>query len=802
MKQETTKIAKAMLDCILLLLPPPNQFSAPFVNRFLRGNFEFAVFIAPFIENLIVKRIYVNRRSVLALASISRLQTPSRIAEIEPILLYYVQNPKFSDSLILFLVNLEDQSSCSRLIRALTQIKFQDAFLKKQFAIIKAKWNVEKQKDFVQFSGSVDFLEQIQTCDYLFETFVNACLGFLATNATLFHDPGCFLPLVKLCHETLLMANLRVNPVLPVIKNPRDFCQSSISINLSNGRRRFSGISVDLDCRLISVEHWFNLQVNQVTSDLLQAAYSRRQELATVVAKSECGSTWPAKLALLNRAFEVPGYQQFRFSIEEHRFSAGDSLFQSVCATSARLQLSSTSPSISLVEGDIERVEFDVPASDFEETKDVLRLLSLIHAMFPQMCLESEKLADKINLRMCPVIETIGRISPLFSMVKCHPWLFPLGTRLLFVQLLTFDVPVALSIFQQNFEKPGAVRNEQQKLSLTVDRHRLFENGVTIFAKLGATPLAFDIRFLGEAGIGVGPTHEFFTLFSEQLCAQSANLWRSERMSGDYVFDSEGLFPRPDASLDLMRVVGTLCAKAFSMSTVVSFAFNPAFFRLVRGEEVNVADVDPARSLGWPEELFDLPFTYPGIPTLQMAAVERVTARNVADYVRLVGIYTCGRVLRPVAAAFRRGFSAVIPWEAMNVFSCEEVCELLRGDACAFTREELTKNVQSAHGYQDDSPQMAMLFDVLLEFPDADRSLFVKFVTGAKALPIGGFAALMPRLTVALRVTENGASPDATFPSVMTCANYLKLPEYSTKEILRERLGYAIRECQNAFELT
>jgi hypothetical protein len=348
----------------------------------------------------------------------------------------------------------------------MTQVKFQSSFLKAHFARTKAKLNVKKQKDYVPFSSNKDFVEHIRTCDYLSETFINACLSFLATTATQFRDPSSFLPLVKPYHETPLMANLRVTPVLPAIKTSRDFCQSSISINLSDGSRCFSGLSVDLDCHLISIEHWFNLQVNHVTADLLQSAYSQHHELARVVAKSECGWTSPAKLALLNRAFEVPGYQSFRFSIEEHRFSAGDSLFQSVCATSARLQLSSTVSLISLVEGDIERVEFDIPASDFEETKDVLRLLSLIHAMFPQVCLESEKLADKINSRMCPVVETIGRISPLFPMVKCHPWLFPLRMRLLFVQLLMFDVPVALSIFQQNFKKPGAIRNEQQNLGL------------------------------------------------------------------------------------------------------------------------------------------------------------------------------------------------------------------------------------------------------------------------------------------------------------------------------------------------
>lgn len=36
----------------------------------------------------------------------------------------------------------------------------------------------------------------------------------------------------------------------------------------------------------------------------------------------------------------------------------------------------------------------------------------------------------------------------------------------------------------------------------------------------------------------------------------------------------------------------------------------------------------------------------------------------------------------------------------------------------------------------------------------------------------------------------------------MTCANYLKLPPYSCKEALRERLLYAIREGQGSFDLS
>lgn len=43
---------------------------------------------------------------------------------------------------------------------------------------------------------------------------------------------------------------------------------------------------------------------------------------------------------------------------------------------------------------------------------------------------------------------------------------------------------------------------------------------------------------------------------------------------------------------------------------------------------------------------------------------------------------------------------------------------------------------------------------------------------------------------------------DGDLPSVMTCANYLKLPAYSTKAIMEARLLYAIREGQGSFDLS
>jgi hypothetical protein len=43
---------------------------------------------------------------------------------------------------------------------------------------------------------------------------------------------------------------------------------------------------------------------------------------------------------------------------------------------------------------------------------------------------------------------------------------------------------------------------------------------------------------------------------------------------------------------------------------------------------------------------------------------------------------------------------------------------------------------------------------------------------------------------------------DNELPSVMTCANYIKLPPYSTKDVCARQLRFALREGQGSFDLS
>ncbi len=65
-----------------------------------------------------------------------------------------------------------------------------------------------------------------------------------------------------------------------------------------------------------------------------------------------------------------------------------------------------------------------------------------------------------------------------------------------------------------------------------------------------------------------------------------------------------------------------------------------------------------------------------------------------------------------------------------------------------------------------------------------------------------GFKALNPQLTIVRKTVESPLNPDDFLPSVMTCVNYLKLPDYSTVPAMRERLCFALQEGKHSFHLS
>lgn len=323
-----------------------------------------------------------------------------------------------------------------------------------------------------------------------------------------------------------------------------------------------------------------------------------------------------------------------------------------------------------------------------------------------------------------------------------------------------------------------------------------------------------------------------------------------------------GLFPLPwppnaDLSegsqfskvIELFRLIGRVMAKALQDGRLLDLPLSTAFYKLVLGQELDLYDIlsfdaefgkilqelqvlvsrkeylesrggndrnaiSDLRFRGAPIEDLCLDFTLPGYPEYSLKpGEENVDINNLDEYISLVVDATVNTGIMRQMEAFRAGFNQVFDISTLQIFSSHELDYLLCGRRELWQAETLADHIKFDHGYTAKSPAIVNLLEIMGEFTPEQQRAFCQFVTGAPRLPPGGLAALNPRLTIvrkhsstASTTASNGnaasESADSDLPSVMTCANYLKLPPYSTKEIMYKKLLYAINEGQGSFDLS
>ncbi|SPQ23273.1 189bd293-327b-4769-834e-659ccf053fcb [Thermothielavioides terrestris] len=407
-------------------------------------------------------------------------------------------------------------------------------------------------------------------------------------------------------------------------------------------------------------------------------------------------------------------------------------------------------------------------------------------------------------------------------------------------------------------ERPFLGRLQRQKVRIS--RAKILESAVKVMELYGASQSILEVEYFDEVGTGLGPTLEFYSTVSKEFCKKKLKLWRDNDPNGDdeYVSGPNGLFPRPlsdeyaaseegEKILQLFKMLGKFVARSMIDSRIVDINFNPIFFRIgdestaVRPSLGAVKSVDPviARSLMTVkkfalakkaidedpnrtpaqkvidtenivvdkiriEDLY-LDFTLPGYPEIELipnGSQIQVTIDNVDLYLERVIDMTLGSGVRRQVDAFQAGFSQVFPYSALSAFTPDELCTLFGRVEEDWSLETLMDSIKADHGYNMDSKTVRNLLQAMSEFTPAQRRDFLQFTTGSPKLPIGGFKKLTPMFTVVCKPSEAPYTSDDYLPSVMTCVNYLKLPDYSNIDILKKRLFTAIKEGQGAFHLS
>eukprot|EP00168_Porphyra_purpurea_P000367 TRINITY_DN1040_c0_g1_i2.p1 TRINITY_DN1040_c0_g1~~TRINITY_DN1040_c0_g1_i2.p1 ORF type:complete len:363 (+),score=116.37 TRINITY_DN1040_c0_g1_i2:100-1089(+) len=201
-----------------------------------------------------------------------------------------------------------------------------------------------------------------------------------------------------------------------------------------------------------------------------------------------------------------------------------------------------------------------------------------------------------------------------------------------------------------------------------------------------------------------------------------------------------------------------------------------------------------------------LSFTVPGNDDLELVdagVTMEVTAANALQYVCSVVRYVLVAGVQRQVQAFLGGYSDVLDVASLLLFEPTEMELLMCGPSFEpWNREFLVRATRCDHGFSHESEAVSYLLRFLSELGGEDQRRFLLFATGSPALPVGGLLGLHPRLTIVKRTADGGRCADECLPTVSTCSSYLKLPQYSSYEILKERMQYAMLEGQGSFLLS
>lgn len=448
---------------------------------------------------------------------------------------------------------------------------------------------------------------------------------------------------------------------------------------------------------------------------------------------------------------------------------------------------------------------------------------------------------------------------------KHFSFLFPFETRYSFLRSTSFGYGRLIAHWQASQPRSNSNSRRDDNLAhlgrlvrqkVRISRAQLLESCVKVLELYGTSNGILEVEYFDEIGTGLGPTLEFYSLASKEFSRRSLHMWRDEDTSkeGPYVFAPNGLFPAPTSEKiknapsskhSYFKTLGLFIGRALLDSRIIDVNLNKVFLKLLLGKPVrkNIAtlkqvDETLARSLerlqtylqarqeiesltalpassrrnklsaltigGAKLQDLSLDFTLPGydIELKPGGRMIDVDDSNLEEYLELVLDKTLGSGIAEQVKELQVGFSMIFPINDLGIFSPEELALLCGNTDEDWSKETLEQTIKADHGYNADSRSIRNLIEILSAFDSSERREFLQFMTGSPKLPIGGWRSLNPPFTVVRKPHEPPIKADSMLPSVMTCAQYLKLPDYSSKEVLATQLWRAIRDGSGSFHLS
>ncbi|XP_017159836.1 E3 ubiquitin-protein ligase HERC2 isoform X1 [Poecilia reticulata] len=261
--------------------------------------------------------------------------------------------------------------------------------------------------------------------------------------------------------------------------------------------------------------------------------------------------------------------------------------------------------------------------------------------------------------------------------------------------------------------------------------------------------------------------------------------------------------------MSMFRFLGVLLGIAIRTGSPLSLNLAEPVWKQLAGMNLTIADLSEVDKDFIPGlmyirdneataeefEAMTLPFTVPSASgqDIQLSSkYSHITLENRAEYVRLAINYRLHEFDEQVSAV-REGMARVVPVPLLSLFTGYELETMVCGSPDIPLH--LLKSVATYKGVEPTAPLIQWFWEVMESFSNTERSLFLRFVWGRTRLPrtIADFRGR----DFVVQVLDKYNPPDHFLPESYTCFFLLKLPRYSCKQVLEEKLKYAIHFCKS-----
>jgi ubiquitin-protein ligase E3 C len=401
--------------------------------------------------------------------------------------------------------------------------------------------------------------------------------------------------------------------------------------------------------------------------------------------------------------------------------------------------------------------------------------------------------------------------------------------------ILPWSVPFFVRV--ERFEKirvehRRASQEAQPQVRVSVQRARLFDSVLSALKDVRGDILRrkVNVSFINdegllEAGIDAGG------LFKE-LWTQLTALVFDPDFGLFSLTNSEELYPNPSSSFltgfddaITFELLGRVLGKALYEGVTVETRFAKFFLHLLSGRSVHLHHL-PSLDQELYKSLMFLK-TYEGdckddlclyftssveigtssnteggtdVDLIPNGSNIPVTNSNRLSYIHLLAEYRLSGSIHIQTQAFLAGLRDVIPSQWLVPFSAPELQVLISGAHAGVDINDLKANTLYTNGYSSYDSTIIKFWTLVSSFSEQDKALLLRFATSCSRPPPLGFKQLEPKFTIQ-RVPIIGKESDAQLPSSSTCFNILKLPDFKSESVMRDKLLTALRSGAG-FEMT